>query len=307
MDRTRKTVWTALAANAVIALAKLVAGLASGSAAMLAEAAHSVADTANQGLLLVSLALGEREPDEEHAFGHGKERFFWAFLAAVLIFVSGAVFSVAEGVLRLAGVTVGEGSWVLNFAVLGVAFVAEGASLVRAVRQTRAEAREAGVGWRKYLRESNDPTAKFVVFEDSAAVVGVVIAFVGIAATAATGSEAWDAAASLVIGALLAVVAFRLGSDTKGLLIGRAAPPELRREIRETILAHDGVDEVVDLRTMYIGPRSLLVAARIDLGDVDGDEVEELASRIAAELGERVPDVSEVFLDPTRAGAKEAV
>src|SRR5437867_1299715 len=141
----RKTVLTALAANAAIAVVKVIAGVLSGSAAMLAEAAHSVADTGNQGFLLVSIQRGERETDEEHPFGHGKERFFWSFLAAVLIFLAGAVFSIGQGILELVG-TRGETSFGLVYGTLAFAFVAEGISLVRAVRQTRADARKAGKG-----------------------------------------------------------------------------------------------------------------------------------------------------------------
>ena len=303
MQQTKKTVWVALCANLVITIAKLVAALASGSAAMLAETAHSLADTANQGMLMLSLMLGERRPDDEHPFGHGTERFFWAFLAAVLIFLSGALFSIGEGVLRLLGVTSGEGSWILAAVVLAVSFVAEGTSLIRASRQTRAEAREAGVSWRDFVRQSSDPTPKFVVFEDAAAVAGILIAGAGVGASAITGSEAWDGAASIVIGLLLAYVGYRLGRDMRGLLIGRGATAETRERIREIIAAHPGVDEVVDLRTLYLGPRSLLVASRVDLDDgVDGDGAERLAAEIARDLCAQEPDVAEVFLDPTRAG-----
>jgi cation diffusion facilitator family transporter len=254
-------------------------------------------------MLLLSLRLGDRRPDEEHPFGHGTERFFWAFLAAVVIFLSGALFSIGEGVLRLLGLTSGEGSWVVAVIVLAVSFVAEGISLIRASRQTRAEAEDAGVSWRDFVRESSDPTAKFVVFEDAAAVAGIVIAFVGVVASAVTGSEAWDGAASIVIGLLLALVAVRLGRDMRGLLLGRGATPATRERIRDIIEAHPGVDEVVDLRTLYLGPRSLLVASRVDLdAGVDGDGAERLATEIARDLREQEPDVAEVFLDPTRAG-----
>jgi len=158
----RRTVLVALAANASIAVAKLVAGLVSGSAAMLAEAAHSVADTMNQVLLLYSLAMGEREADAEHPFGYGKERFFWSFLAAVGIFVAGAGFSLYEGLHRIFGPAVETGSYGLAYAVLAFAFVAEGASLVRAWRHTRDEAAERRQSHGRYVRASRDPTTKTV-------------------------------------------------------------------------------------------------------------------------------------------------
>jgi cation diffusion facilitator family transporter len=276
----RKTVLIALAANVAIALVKGFAGVVSGSAAMMAEAAHSVADTTNQGFLLTSIRLGRRGPDPQHPFGHGKERFFWSFLAAVIIFLAGAVFSIGQGILELLqpeAVT----SYALVYGTLAFAFVAEGASLVRAVRQTRGEARETGKGWREYVRESTEPTAKTVVGEDTVAVVGVVIAAVG-------------------VGLMLVYVAFVLGRNFKELLVGAGAQPEDVERIREIAESEPGIAKVLDLRTMYLGPRSLLVALRADLADgFDADEVERIASDVDEKLREAVPDVSEVFLDPT--------
>jgi cation diffusion facilitator family transporter len=157
---SKKTVLVAVAANGTIATVKGVAGVISGSSALLAEAAHSVADTTNQLLLLVSIGLGERGPDEEHPFGYGKERFFWTLLAAVLIFLAGAVFSIGEGVLRLLRPPTKEESFVLAYATIAFAFVAEGASFVRAIRQTLDEARAAGVPLLKHVRQSKDPTVR---------------------------------------------------------------------------------------------------------------------------------------------------
>jgi cation diffusion facilitator family transporter len=295
----RKTVLIALAANVAIALVKAFAGVVSGSAAMLAEAAHSVADTTNQGLLLTSIKLGERDPDREHPFGYGKERFFWSFLAAVLIFVAGAVFSVGQGVLELIRPQ-NESSYALVYGTLAFAFLAEGASLVRAVRQTRGEAREAGKGWLEYVRESTEPTAKTVVGEDLVAVAGVVIAALGVGLHQATENSAWDAAAAIAVGLMLVYVAFALGRNFKELLIGAAAQPEDVERIREIAENEPGIAKVLDLRTMYLGPRSLLVAVRADLADdVDADDVERIANDVDEKLRAAVPDVSEVFLDPT--------
>jgi cation diffusion facilitator family transporter len=296
-SESRRTVLIALAANLVIAAAKIVAGLVSGSAAMLAEAAHSVADTTNQVLLLLSLARGERPPDEEHAFGHGKERFFWAFLTALLIFVSGAAFSLGEGVwyLLASGGTV---HFVIAYAVLAVALVADGASLVRAVRQTRSQAADKGVSYRRFVSESKDPAPKTVLFEDSAAVVGVVFALLGVGLHQLTGLRAFDAGASIAIGILLALVAAWLARNTKAMLLGAAATPEERERLLDALRRHPGVDEVVDLRTMYLGPDDLLVAARLDLADdVDPETV---ADELERQLRDSVPEAKQVFLDPTR-------
>ena len=253
---------------------------------MLAEAAHSVADTANQGFLLVSLQRGEREPDAEHPFGHGKERFFWSVLAAVLIFLAGAVFSVGQGILELVR-SPGKTSFALVYGTLGFAFVAEGISLIRAVRQTRAGAREAGKRWRTYVSESTEPTSKTVVAEDTVAVVGVVIAAAGVGLHQATGGVAWDAGAAIVVGLMLVYVAYLLGRNYKDLLIGAGARPEERRRIRDLLASHPGVDEVLDLRTMYVGPESLLVAARLDLADngLDAEAIEHVATRSTSSSG----------------------
>ena len=295
----RKTVLIALAANVAITLVKAFAGVVSGSAAMLAEAAHSVADTTNQGLLLTSIKLGERDPDGAHPFGYGKERFFWSFLAAVLIFLAGAVFSIGQGVLELIRPE-NESSYALVYGTLAFAFLAEGASLVRAVRQTRRDAHEAGKGWLEYVRESTEPTAKTVVGEDLVAVAGVVIAAIGVGLHQATGNSAWDAAAAISVGLMLVYVAFVLGRNFKALLIGAGAQPEDVERIREIAESEPGIVKVLDLRTMYLGPRSLLVAVRADLADdVEADDVERIANDVDERLREAVPEVSEVFLDPT--------
>jgi cation diffusion facilitator family transporter len=298
----RGTVLIALVANATIAIAKGVAGIATGSSAMLAEAAHSVADTVNQGLLLVSLSLGERPPDEEHPFGHGKERFFWTFLACVLIFFAGAIFSLGDGIRRM--IEPGEaGHFGLNYLILGLAAAAEGASLVRAYRQTRKGASEAGLPLREFVRQSTEPTTKTVLGEDTVAVIGVVAAFAGILLSQLTGSARWDAAGAIVIGCLLMYLAVWLGRNMRGLLIGEAARPLQRNQIRAALHGQPEIDALVDLRTMYVGPHRLLVAARVDIADgVTSREIEELADRIDMHLRRVVPDVYDVFLDPTPRG-----
>src|SRR3954467_13286311 len=181
-SESRKTVLIAAAANLVIAIAKFVAGAISGSAAILAEGAHSVADTANQLFLLVSLHKGKRPADEEHPFGYGKERFFWAFVAAMGIFILGAGFSFLQGITGLisGGGEEDATGYIAAYAVLVVAFVAEGISWLRAFRQTKPEAREQDMGVREHVRESKDPTVKTVLLEDSGALVGILLAFLGV-------------------------------------------------------------------------------------------------------------------------------
>jgi cation diffusion facilitator family transporter len=299
-DASRRTVYTALAANAAIALAKLVGGLIAGSSAMLSEAAHSVADTLNQVFLLVSLRFSSREPDVEHPFGYGKERFFWSFMAAVTIFVSGAVFSAFQGIQRITASGTEKESFSIAYAVLGFSLVAEGISLARAVRQTRTEAREAGEAQLPYVRRSRDPTTKTVLFEDTAAVIGVVLALAGVALNEITGNPAWDGVASLAIAVLLAGVAIGLGHQTYELVIGQAARPEEREAIVAVLRRHPEVVDVGDVFTMVLAPDQLLVAVHFDVSDeLSGDDVERLTETIEQELREEVPTVWQVFLDPS--------
>src|SRR4051794_894132 len=289
-SESHKTVLIALAANTGIALAKLLAGVIGGSTAMLAEGAHSIADTANQLFLLGSLRFAERRPDEQHPFGYGKERFVWTFMAAIFIFVAGSLFSLYEGVSKLLEGGAGETKFGLTYAVLALALVLEGISLLRALRQTRSDAREASRKVSGYVRVSRDPTTKTVVFEDSAAVTGVLIALVGVGLHQLTGSQVPDAIGAILIGILLAVVAAGLWRDTRGLLIGEAALPEERDAIVELLTRHPEVDDVVELLTMAMGPDSLLVAVRLDLADgLDSDGVEHLAYDLDREIRAAVP------------------
>ncbi len=297
----RQTVLFALAANAAIALAKLAGGLIGGSSALLAEAVHSLADTANQVLLLVSLKLGGNPPDAEHPFGHGKERFFWAFVVAVSIFVGGGLLSIGEGILSLTG-EAGEVSFWLTFGVLVFSLAAEGVALTRAVRHLRKEARAEGKPFFAFVRETKDPTPKVVLFEDSAAVVGVLIALTGVVLAHVTGNHVWDGGAAVAIGVLLVVTGFELGRDTKALLIGEAAAPEERRRLREAIESHPQVAQLVELLTMHVGPKSILVAARVHFHEgIDSATLERLADELNRRMREEVPAVTQVFLDPTPA------
>jgi cation diffusion facilitator family transporter len=305
MGESGKTIIIALAANVFLAAAKLVAGLFTGSAALLAEAAHSAADTFDQLALLGSIRLGRRPADEEHPFGHGKERFFWAFVAAVWIFLAGAVFSIGEGVLALAR---GESSSspAVALGVLGLALVAEGTSLARAVRQARSGARRSRDSLGRYVRELRDPAPRIVILEDSAAVVGVLFAAAGVAARTVTGNEGYDAAASIAIGVLLITVAFAVGSHARDLLLGEAARPAVRDAMEQATLRHAAVESVPEMLTMHIGPDDLLVAANIELRDeLTVTEVERVAREIASDLRSVESTAQHVFLQPAPPRAPE--
>ncbi len=302
---TRRTILVAGAANLLVGLAKLVAGILSGSSAMLAEAAHSAADTLNQGFLLASVHQAERPADPDHPFGYGQERYFWSLLAAFGIFVAGGGFSVFEGLLALRHS--GGGNPLLAYIVLAVSFVAEGTSFLRALWQVRGEARRRHRDVLKHVEASPDTTVKAALFEDSAALVGLVFAGVGLVLRQATGSAVWDGGASIAIGLLLFAVAIRLGLDSKNLLIGRAADPEQQEAIREEIEKTPGIDGLLELLTMHLGPDQLIVAARVALrDDISADQIEDLADDIDRRLSERLAVVPHVFIDPTQRGAGRA-
>ncbi len=296
---TRRTVLIAGAANIIVGVTKLVAGILSGSSAMLAEAAHSAADTLNQGFLLASVHQGERPADRGHPFGYGQERYFWSLLAAFGIFIAGAGFSIFEGILALTHA--GSESPLIAYIALAVAFVAEGTSFVRAYRQMRGEARQGHRDLLEHMESSPDTTVKTALFEDSAAVIGLVLAAIGVGLRQLTGSPVWDGGASIAIGVLLIVVAVKLGLDSRDLLIGRAADPRLQELIRHEIQRTAGVDDLLELQTMHLGPDTLIVAARVALDDdITVAQAEDLADGIDQRLSSRLPQALHVFVDPTQ-------
>lgn len=296
---SRRTVLIALAANLTVMTAKAAGGVVSGSPAVLAEAAHSLADSMNQGFLLRSISLANREPTPDQPFGYGRERFLWTFVASLAMFLAGAVFAVGIGIYDL--LTAQRSSAGLAaYVPLGIASVAEGSSLVRAVRQTRREAAEAQLPLIEYIRGSRDPNVKMVLFEDTAAIIGIALALAGVLAGTLTGSRIFDPAASIAIGVLLVTVATWMAHDVSELLIGGAARPGERSAIERTLTEFAEVQTVLEVLTMVLGPNSLLVAARVDFAPgIDESGVESVSEAIEQRLREVVPDVSEVFLDAT--------
>jgi cation diffusion facilitator family transporter len=278
-EESTLTVLVATAANGAIAVLKFVAGAFTGSAVMFAEAAHSVADTATELLLLTALRRSARRPDRRHPFGYGKERFFWALIAAVSIFVSGAVFAIIEGVRTILGDEVEQTLAWVAYAVLAVSFVLEGISWLQAVRQVRAAAHAESTTPLRWLRATDDPTVRSVFFEDSAALVGLLLAFGGVGLHQLTGSSFWDGLASL--------------------LVGRQADRATVLALRDALATRPEVDQVVDLLTMTIGTDQVLLCARLDFADAIGvAQLERACVDIDAELHERFPDLQEVFLEP---------
>jgi cation diffusion facilitator family transporter len=300
-DGSFGTVLLAGGANLAIAVAKIVAGALTGSSAMLAEGAHSVADTVNQLFLLTALSRSKKPADSQHPFGYGMERYFWSLLAAVGIFVLGAGFSIYEGIHSLLHQEPVVDPLVA-YVVLAVSFLFEGASWLKALLQLRREAGEREVGLVDHVVTTPDPTAKTVAFEDTAALIGIVLAVVGISLHLLTGSGVWDGIASILIGLLLVGVAVSLGSTSKRNLIGEALPEAKREGLTRVINESVGVDVVVELLTMRLGPDDVLVAARVDVDDaVSGGDLERVADDVDSRIREAYPEVRHVFLDPTTA------
>ncbi|MDX3061939.1 MULTISPECIES: cation diffusion facilitator family transporter [Streptomyces] len=293
------TVVVAAAANLGIAVAKLVAGLISGSSAMLSEAAHSVADTVTELMLLTALKRSEKPPDEDHPLGYGPERYIWAMLAAVATFVGGAVFSLYDGIhTLLRGEELGDP--LVSYIVLAVAFLLEGFSLRTGVRQVRWEAARLRVPAPRYLRRTPDTAVKAVVMEDSAALVGLLLAAGGLLGGQLSGSGVWDGVASILIGVLLVYVAWVLCRSNAQLLIGRPLPAEMRAGVREELLSVPHVVEVLELTTLIQGPSELLVAAKVDFRDAStAAQIEWACEEAEQQLRERYPSIKRVYLDPT--------
>ncbi|WP_448626471.1 cation diffusion facilitator family transporter [Geodermatophilus sp. URMC 64] len=301
------TVILAGVANLGIAIAKLVGGLISHSSAMLSEAAHSVADTITEVLLFIALKRGNKPADDKHPFGYGRETYFWAFIASLATFVLGAGFSVWQGVTTIIE---GEeqGSPLISYIVLGVSFLLEGASWLKAVRQVRGAARKWRVSPGRYLSQTTDTTVKAVTFEDSAALVGLVLAAVGLFLEHLTGDPVWDGVAAITIGVLLLAVAYALARANVSLLIGQAASGRIEEELRAEIAALPHVDDVPFLITSVIGPGQLVVAAKVDFADdATADDIEQAADEAERRLVARHDGVRYVFLDPTTSDGRAQV
>lgn len=291
----------ALVANFLITVLKFIGAAVTGSAGLTAEALHSLADTTNQVFLLLGLRTYERPPTPKHPFGFGMERFFWSFIAAIFIFGVGATYAIYEGIEKLRHPHPPENlKWA--YWILGISFVIEGASIALALYQEIREAKHEGMSFREYLNESKDPTAKTVLFEDSAALVGIVIAAVGIYLTdhhAGPGEGGyWDGLSSIVIGLVLAVVAFVLGKFSRGLLLGEAATPKNLARIRETMLSHPAVDDIAEMLTMHLAPKRILLNAHINFKpELSAHQVALAIQEIESNIQREVPMVDKMFLE----------
>ncbi len=294
-----RTIVIALAANAAIAAAKLFAGIVSRSGGLLAEAAHSAADCVNELFLAIGLYRASQPPDAAHPLGHARERFLWAFMAAITSFLIGGCLSIAIAIARLRSHhTVGGTSWA--WIVLAVSFLADGASWLQGLRQARLQARDYGVTVPRYLALSSDPVVRAVLVEDSAALIGLILAAGGLALSQILGTGTPDSVASLLIGVLLAVTAFALARPFADFLVGRSIPEGQLQRLRAILEGDAAVEEVLALRAMYSGPEEVIVVAKIRPSrklDIDrlGRAMDDLDRRIR----EALPYVADVFLDVT--------
>ena len=294
----------ALFANGLIAVMKLAAALVTGSSGMMAEALHSFADTTNQVFLLLGLRFYKRPASEKHPFGHGKERFFWSFIAAIFIFGVGSTYAIYEGVVKLTHPHPPERvGWA--YGVLGISFVLEAVSISIAIYQEMKEAYAEGLSFNEYLRESKDPTAKTVLFEDAAALLGIVIAAAGLYLTdhqtGPAGGAFWDGVASICIGVVLAVVAFVLARTSRALLLGEAANPKEVHAISRGIESHANVVRVVELLTMHLAPKEILINAHVKLKDgLTTEQIEQTIEEIEELIKRAEPKVEKIFIETAR-------
>jgi len=292
-----RTIVVAFLANLVVAVAKMITGILSHSSAMLAESAHSFADTSNEVLLALSLRRARLPADARHPLGHGRERFLWALMAAIASFLIGGCFSVGLAIYTL--ITPGESGHLLAaWIVLAISFAAEAVSWHQSVRQARNEARERGRSIWSYLRLSSDPIVRAIVVEDTAALVGLAIAATGLLIRQLTGSAAADSIASLLIGILLGVTAFGLARPLAEFLVGRSLPAPLLEELREIVVSSAAVEEIELLQAVYVGPEEAIVVARIHpQPSIDAAQLTRALDEIDRALRDASPYVSEVFLD----------
>ena len=284
------------AINRIEAIAKLVGFVFTGAASMLAEAVHSAADTANQGLLMLGGSRARRPASSEHPFGYGRERYFWAFVVALVIFSLGSLFALVEGVQKLRTPHALESApWAVGILVVAIAF--ESFSLRTAARQS-AEGK-AGLSWWTFIRRSKAPELPVVLLEDFGALVGLGMALAGVGLAELTGNPRFDAVGSVSIGLLLGAIAITLAVEMKSLLIGEAASPAVIDKIRTAMESAGTVNKVIHMRTQHLGPDELLVGAKLEFDNgLDFRELAAAIDTVEASVREVVPEAEVIYLEP---------
>jgi cation diffusion facilitator family transporter len=291
----KKVIYAALAGNSTIAVAKGMAAVYTGSSAMLSESIHSVVDTGNQALLLYGMKRAKRPADDRHPFGYGREIYFWAFVVAILIFAVGAGVSVYEGVHKIQNPEPIRHAFI-NYGVLAFAFVVEAGAwwvAFRAFNSTRGKA-----SFLSAVRDSKDPSVFTILLEDSAAMLGILVAFIGISISQILEMPMLDGVASILIGCILAGAAILLAQETKGLLIGESADPAVIEEIRQVLGGRSAIERVNEVLSMHQGPNDILVNVSVEFRDgLALGELERHISEIEREIKARIPGARRIFIE----------
>ena len=300
---TTRTLVVALLANLGIAASKFVAAAITGSSAMLTEGVHSIVDSTNQLLLMWGRRAAKRPPDKYHPFGYGRELYFWSFVVAVLVFALGAGVSIYEGIIHIAHPEPAV-SPVIAYGVLLVAFLLEGWPTLEAFADFKKA--KGDLSWFRAVRRSKDPPAFIVLLENGAAMAGIIAAAIGLALSQLTGNPFYDGAASVVIGVILAFTAMLLAHESKGLLIGEAADPQLVKSLRELACEKSGVVGVGHVLTVHSSPDQITVMMNVDFrDDMLAGDVERIVSEVESDARERWPQVRRLFVRPMQGAANE--
>lgn len=294
---SKVAIYAAMVANLAIAVAKFIGASLSGSSAMLSEGIHSIVDTANEVLLLYGLHRSQAAPDEEHPLGYGQEVYFWSLIVAVLIFALGGGVSIYEGWHCLQHPEPATNA-VVSYGVLAAAAVFEGLALGVSIREFNRTYPRQDKSLFSAIRQSKDPSAFVVIVEDCAALIGLLIAFGGVFLSSLTGNDRYDGMASIAIGILLTIVAIALVSETRGLLIGESAAPEIRESIRAIVQADEAVSKMGAPITLHLGPKDIMVAMNIEFrDDLAADAIEAAIRRIEQKIGAAHAEVTRIFLE----------
>jgi cation diffusion facilitator family transporter len=290
-----RVIYAAIAANLAIAVIKFIAAAFTGSSAMISEGIHSLVDTGNGGLMLLGVRRSHKPADAEHPFGYGKELYFWTLIVAIVIFAVGGGVSAYEGILHLLHpVAIENPTW--NYGVLGLAFIFEGYSFFVAFKAFEREKGEHTI-WQS-IESSKDPTTYTVLFEDSAALLGLVVAFIGVFLADKFDNPYFDGGASVIIGLILGVVAVLLAYESKGLLVGEPVDPETLKNIRRLAESDPRVESVKNALTMYFGPHTILLAMDLQFRkDLSAAEVEESIDLLEEKIRDHYPDIEHIFIE----------
>ncbi|MGW0122434.1 cation diffusion facilitator family transporter [Streptomyces sp. NPDC003327] len=291
-----KAIVAALAANLAIAVAKFVAFVFSGSSSMLAESVHSLADSGNQGLLLLGGKKAQREATPQHPFGYGRERYIYAFLVSIVLFSVGGMFAIYEGYEKIKHPHEIE-AWYWPVGVLVFAIIAESFSFRTAIKESNAV--RGGLSWKEFVRRAKAPELPVVLLEDLGALVGLILALGGVGLALLTGDGIWDGIGTLCIGVLLIVIAIVLAAETKSLLLGEAAGVEQVKQIEEAVVDGRSVTRLIHMRTLHLGPEELLVAAKIAVRhDETATEVAHAINAAEDRIRAAVPIARVIYLEP---------